>query len=60
MILEAQDDMNVVGEVGDGARGVEAARTLDSDFVLMDVSVPELDEIEATRRLVAAWLARAC
>ena len=54
MILEVQADIEVVGEAGDGAQAIEAARALDPDVILMDVRMPGTDGIEATRRLLAA------
>jgi len=51
MILEARDDIEVVGEAENGAEAVELAHELDPDVILMDVRMPELDGVEATRRL---------
>ena len=54
MILGAQPDMEIVGEAGNGREAVELAEQLRPDVVVMDVAMPELNGIEATRRLGAS------
>ena len=53
-LLEQQPDLDVIGEAGDGAQAVTMTRTLRPDVVLMDVRMPTMDGIAATR-LIAAW-----
>jgi DNA-binding NarL/FixJ family response regulator len=54
LFLETQEDLEVVGEAGDGAEAIERARQLRPDVVLMDIRMPGTDGIEATARLAAA------
>jgi len=51
MVLESADDLEVVGEAANGHQAISSARRLRPDVVLMDVRMPELDGIDATRRI---------
>jgi len=54
MILAAQPDMEIVGEAGNGREAVELAEQLHPDVAVMDVAMPEMNGIEATRRLAVS------
>lgn len=54
MLLEAEPDLRVIGEAGDGSQALAQARRLDPDVILMDVRMPGLDGIQATAHLAQA------
>jgi two-component system, NarL family, response regulator NreC len=54
MILSSQEDLEVVGEAANGREAVDTAQSLQPDVIVMDVTMPELNGIEATRRICEA------
>ncbi len=53
MLIDHEYDMEVVGEAENGQKAVELTRTLRPDLILMDVKMPVMDGVEATRQIIA-------